>query len=73
MPTGRIEIRKLLGEDPEGFVRQNILDELSVIKAMSDQELLGSASNSLKNLPKRWRTFESNLGFSKTVLKTENS
>ena len=61
--TSRVHLRELLGQDPEAFVRQSLLDELAVLHVMTDQELLGENPESLHEFRVAVRTLRTRLKF----------
>ena len=63
MATSRVQLRELLGQDPEAFIRQSLLDQLAVLHVMTDQELLGENPESLHDFRVAVRTLRTRLKF----------
>lgn len=72
MSTSRMELREILGQDPEAFVRQSLLDELAVLHVMTDQELLAENPESLHEFRVAVRTLRTRLKFYEPFFKNRS-
>ncbi|MEY4367068.1 MAG: hypothetical protein RLZ28_483 [Actinomycetota bacterium] len=72
VPSSRVQLRELLGQDPEAFVRQSLLDELAVLHVMTDQELLGENPESLHEFRVAVRTLRTRLKFYEPFFKNRS-
>jgi CHAD domain-containing protein len=59
----RTDTRKLLGEDPEAFLRQSLLQQLSVLHVITDEEILSNDPDHLHDFRVAIRTLRSRLKF----------
>ena len=67
-----MELREILGQDPEAFVRQSLLDELAVLHVMTDQELLAENPESLHEFRVAVRTLRTRLKFYEPFFKNRS-
>jgi len=67
-----MELREILGQDPEAFVRQSLLDELAVLHVMTDQELLAENPESLHEFRVSVRTLRTRLKFYEPFFKNRS-
>ena len=56
-----MDSRRLLGEDPEAFVRKSLLDQLAVLHVVTNAELLGDDPEAIHDFRVAIRTLRSNL------------
>jgi len=56
-----MDSRRLLGEDPEAFVRKSLLDQLAVLHVVTNAELLGDDPEVIHDFRVAIRTLRSNL------------
>ena len=57
------DVRNLLGEDPEAFLRQSLLEPLAVLHVLTEDELLGENPEPLHDFRVAIRTLRSRLKF----------